>query len=178
MPTHVALLRSVNVGGRGKVTMAQLRALFEAEGLGGVRTWITSGNVLFEIDRTEAELASRLEARVREELGLDTRVLLRDRAELDRAIADNPFLDRGAPGNQLFAVFLGQAPSPEAFARLDPQRSPPDAFALRDRTLYLHLPSGAADTRLTLPYIERCLGTWGTARNWNTTTRLAALLAE
>ena len=167
--TYAALLRGINVGGARKVSMAELAGVFAALGHEDVSTYIQSGNVVFSSSKAERAIAPALEAAIDERFGLDVRVMIRSHDELAAIAAGNPFGDaRG-----VHVVFLERAPAKSA--RLDPDRSPGDAFALVGRELYLQLPTGAGRTKLTLGYVETQLGVAGTQRNWNTLLRLIAL---
>lgn len=175
--THVALLRGINVGGKNRVSMAELAALFEAAGCAAVRTFIQSGNALFSAQpalarRLPGEIASRIEKRH----GLRVPVILRTAAELRQVAAANPFLGAGADPKRLHVAFLSAAPGREAVARLDPARSPPDTFTVHGSEVYLSLPNGVGRTRLTNDYLDRTLGTTSTLRNWNTVLELVSLL--
>ena len=96
--------------------------------------------------------------------------------ELAAIAGRNPFLatDKERDPATLHVAFLSEQPSAAAAAKLDPNRSPPDAFMLDGRELYLSYPNGSGRSRLTLDYLERCLGVQATARNWRTVQRLAA----
>lgn len=171
MSTYVALLRGINVGGRNVVPMAELRAeLEETLALEDVRTLIQSGNIVFR-SSSKARLAERIADAVDGAFGVRPGVVLRTPAELEAVAGASPFPDTP----KVHVVFLERAPTPKATASLDPERSPPDAFALVGRDLYLHLPNGAGRTKLTIDYLERTLGVRGTQRNWNTVLRLVAL---
>ncbi len=175
--THVALLRGVNVGGRNILAMSELAALFEEAGCEGVRTFIQSGNVLFAATEALArQLPGRIASRLEERHGLRVAVIPRTAAELGRVLARNPFLGAGANPKRLHVAFLSAAPGRAAVARLDPARSPPDAFAVEGREIYLSLANGAGRTRLTNDYLERTLGVSSTLRNWNTVQKLAAMM--
>ena len=175
--THVALLRGVNVGGKNLLPMTELAGLFEAAGCARVRTFIQSGNVLLAAPAALARrLPDEIAARVEDRHGLRLRVIVRTAAELRRVASRNPFLRSGADPKRLHVAFLSAVPGRAAVARLDPARSPPDAFAVRGSEVYLSLPNGAGRTRLSNDYLERTLGTASTLRNWNTVVRLAALL--
>lgn len=175
--THVALLRGINVGGKNLLPMLELAALFEAAGCAGVRTFIQSGNVLFAAPAAVAgRLAERIAARIQERHGLRVPVILRTAAELRRIAARNPFLRAGADPRLLHVAFLSAAPGRAAAARLDPARSPPDAFVVQGSEVYLSLPNGGGRTRLTNDYLDRTLGTTSTLRNWNTVLKLAAMV--
>ena len=169
----VALLRSINVGGNNRVPMEELRKLFARAGASDISTYIQSGNVAFRHKPiAEAKLKQKLEAALVETFGFAVPVVLRTHEELARTLSGNPFLKRGIDAKELHVCFLHDAPAAAAFARLDPNRSPPDEFALVGRELYLRHPNGVGNSKLTLAYLEKCLGTSGTARNWNTIGKL------
>ncbi len=175
--SHVALLRGINVGGKNRLPMPELAALFEGAGCTAVRTFIQSGNVLFAAPaalarRLPDEIASRIEKRH----GLRVPVILRSAAALRQVAASNPFLGAGAEPKRLHVAFLSAAPDRESVARLDPARSPPDAFAVKGSEVYLSLPNGVGRTRLTNDYFDRMLSATSTLRNWNTVLELVALL--
>ena len=172
---YVALLRGVNVGGRNKLPMADLRDIFSAAGYSAVQTYIQSGNVVFE---AEQDLAGRtpeiVTESIRRRFGYETVVVVRSREELRQVAASNPFDTSGDP-RFLQVAFLGDTPDAEAVSRLDPQRSPPDAFAVRGRHVYLHYPSGVARSKLTNEYLAAQLQTASTMRNWRTVLKLLEL---
>jgi uncharacterized protein (DUF1697 family) len=176
--TRVALLRAVNVGGRNRVPMAELRTALEAAGLKGVSTVLQSGNVVFDAPGSEGEAAAVIRATIAEAFGLDVGAVVRTAAEMHRVVGANPFLADGDSRDPatLHVAFLGARPAPGAAAMLDPDRSPPDALEVRGREVYLSYPGGSGRSRLTLGYLEQTLGVLGTARNWRTLERLAELL--
>lgn len=174
MTPCIALLRAVNVGGNNLLPMKALPALFTGLGHTDPVTYIQSGNVVFRCQNPDMQAVSAaLQQRIAEVFGLDVAVVTRTAAELARVVADNPFPAEGAQA--LYVMFLVNLPSEQAVARVDPLRSPPDRFVVRGREVYLHLDTGAGKTRLTGAYLEKCLGTLGTARNWRTVTRLLAM---
>jgi uncharacterized protein (DUF1697 family) len=173
---HVALLRGINVGGKNKLPMRELVALFEDAGCADVTTYIQSGNVVFcAAPRTAAKLTEQLRARIRERFGLEVPVVLRDAAELASAARANPFLARGDEPDRLHVMFLADAPSKAAVAALDPQRSPSDEFVVKGREVYLSLPNGVARSKLTNAWFDAKLGTVSTLRNWRTVLKLVEM---
>jgi uncharacterized protein (DUF1697 family) len=176
---YVALLRAVNVGGRNSLPMPALREALAAAGLDDVSTVLQSGNVVFRSGKTEAAVAKLVRATIADGFGLDTRALVRSGKELAAIAAKNPFLAgrETRDPKTLHVAFLEKAPTKAATAALDPDRSPPDAFAVRGREVYLSYPSGSGRSNLTLAYLEKVLRVEGTARNWRTVRRLAELLA-
>ncbi len=178
MPVFVALLRAVNVGGYGKLSMADLRTLLQKLGYSRVETYIQSGNVVFEAKGTGANVQRAVAAALEKHTGTSVGVILRTHEELSRVIARNPFAaEAAADGARVHAIFLARAAPAGAMAGLEriveqyPHRR--DRFQLAGDTLYLHLPDGAAETKFTGKALEKALGgVTGTARNWNTVLKL------
>jgi len=173
---HVALLRGINVGGKNKLPMAELVALFEAIGCERVSTFIQSGNVIFSADPgLRPLLPAKLSHAIKQAHGFDVPVVLRSARELDRVVEGNPFLARGEAVERLHVVFLADAPTPEGVRALDPSRSPPDQLMVQGSEIYLLCPNGLGKSRLTNAYFDSKLKTVSTVRNWNTVLKLAAL---
>ncbi len=176
---YVALLRGINVGGKNKLPMSDLRALFAEAGCEDVQTYIQSGNVLFRAEPgVAATLPETIAARIADRFGYRTPVVLRSAAELDAVIRNNPFIAQGASEDELHVYFLAGKPDAARVAALDPDRSPPDTFAVRGQEVYLRLPHGMGRTKLTNDYIDRTLRTTSTARNWRTVTKLRAMMGD
>ncbi len=158
--------------------MADLRGMFSDAGCAQVRTYIQSGNVLFEAERGLAERVPAIVTdAIRRRFGYETEVVVRSSREMRQVAASNPFDTSGDP-RLLHVAFLEDAPSAESMSRLDPERSPPDAFEVRGRCVYLHYPNGSARSRLTNEYLAARLGTASTMRNWRTVLRLVDMLAS
>ena len=175
LKTFVALLRGINLAGRNRVAMPELRSALEALGLEDVVTYIQSGNVVFRGHGGVRKLAASIEGEVAKAFGIGVVVVLRTPAELAKVAEGNPFLRAGADPSKLHVVFLSAKPTKEAAAQLDPERSPPGEFRVGGREVYLHLPTGFGRSKLTVDYFERGLGVSGTARNWRTVTKLVEL---
>ena len=171
--TFAALFRGINLGGKNKVPMRELAALFGSLGHEDVVTYIQSGNVVFtSAGRDTKRLTAAIEAAVGEQFGLDVRVVLRTHAELEEIETACPFDDA------VHVVFLDRPPAAADVEALDPDRSPGDSFAVAGSEIFLNLPRGAGRTKLTLAWFERRLGVVGTQRNWNTLLKLIAMTAE
>ena len=169
---YVALLRGVNVGGRNKLPMADLRDIFTEAGCAEVKTYIQSGNVVFEASKDLADRVPDIVVlAIRRQFGFETAVVVRSREELQEIAASNPFDTSGDP-RLLHVAFLEDTPGAEAVALLDPDRSPPDALEVRGRNVYLHFPNGVARSKLTNEYLASQLQTASTMRNWRTVLTL------
>jgi uncharacterized protein (DUF1697 family) len=175
-PTFIALLRGVNVVGKNRLPMKELAPLFEEAGAADVRTYIQSGNVLFTAAPSRvAGIPSLVSKAILDRFGFEPKILLRSAAELQAVASRNPFLLAGKDPAWLHVVFLADAPPAAAVARLDPARSPPDAFEVRGREVFLFLPNGMGRTKLGTDYLERTLATPCSARNWRTVLTLVEL---
>jgi uncharacterized protein (DUF1697 family) len=172
----VALLRGINVGGKNKLPMADLRALFGTLGHEDVATYIQSGNVVFTSSAKPARVASDIADGIVKEFGLQVPVIVRTRTELAKVAKSNPYLAAGADVAKLHVTFLADRPTAASIATLDPDRCPPDEFIVTGKEIFMHLPNGMGRTKLTIDYFEKRLGTHGTARNWNTVNKLLDLM--
>src|SRR5215469_1554567 len=192
MPTHVALLRGINVGGV-KLAMADLRQLLSSLGHTDVTTYIQSGNVVFTPSHSgpshsgaspsdTAALASGLRAAIAAEFGIDTPVIVVTRAELSDVISANPYPDEANP-RYVHAVFLPDEldePARKQIRQAEEQvrsQGSRDEAMLIGRTLYVHTPDGFGTSELakTLLAKRSSPAVRGTARNWNTVTKLLTL---
>ena len=173
---YVALLRGINVGGRNKLPMRELAEIFADAGCTDVSTYIQSGNVVFWAPAT---LATRIPGLITDAIAgrfdLQVPVVTRSAAEFERVVTGNPYLGIEPDFTKLHVFFLADHPTEAASASLDPNRSPPDAFQIQGGEIYLHLPNGAARTKLSNAYFDAKLGTTSTARNWRTVLKLHEL---
>jgi uncharacterized protein (DUF1697 family) len=174
-----ALLRGINVGGRSKVAMADLRRIAADLGLADVTTYVQSGNLVFTTRHGDVDEAiSGLEAAIASEIGLEITVIARTAQRLAEVAAGHPFASAQIEHRMLHVVFLADRPTSDAVAALDSDRSPPDRFEVRGDHIYLSYPGGSGRSKLSLDWFERELGVRGTARNWNTVTKLAEMTAQ
>lgn len=187
MPTHVALLRGINLAGHNKVAMADLRQVVASLGHADVATYIQSGNVVFSTGETDtAALAEGLEQAIATAFGVRIRVVVLSREDLARVMRDNPYADEPNP-RMVHAVFLSAEPGPEvaervAGARRQAEQKQPgsrDTAQVVGRTIFLHTPDGYGRSELAARVIQGNRGksadVVGTARNWATVTRLLAM---
>jgi uncharacterized protein (DUF1697 family) len=174
MAAIISLLRAVNVTGYNKVKMDALRELYESLGLRGAQTYIQSGNVVFRTDAKDlARLQKRIEDAIEKSYGFRTGVVLRTSAELKDIIRRNPFAKRsGIEPNKLVVSFLTGEPGPESKQKIAQIKVGPEELVLDGRELYIYYGGGIGTSKLTPAVIERALKVSGTARNWNTVTKL------
>lgn len=169
MTVFVGLLRAVNVGGTGRLPMSDLVAMAQAAGFARVRAYIASGNLVFESERSAAEVKATLEQALARYAGSPVAVMVRSADELAAVLAANPFPDR-AP-NRTVAVFLDAPPAPDYREGLVAPDGEEVVAGVRE--LYIHYGAGMAQSRFKLPAAQA-----GTARNMNTVARLVAMSRE
>ena len=193
MASHVALLRGINVGGRNKVPMAELREVVTALGHTGVTTYIQSGNVLFTTADTDtAKLAAALETAIEDRFGLWSSVVVLSRDELAEVLAANPYSDEPNP-RLVHVVFRNAEPAPEVRERIEAAVKAAAAKGSRDtahsagRALYLHTPDGFGRSELAQNLMrimtppskqKKQPALAATARNLATSTKLLSLCEE
>ncbi|HZZ58220.1 MAG TPA: DUF1697 domain-containing protein [Opitutaceae bacterium] len=176
---HIVLLRGVNVGGNRPLPMAGLRAWLQTLPFDNPRTLLQSGNVVLGSARLAgAALEAMLEREARRSLGLETEFHARSREEWDRILAANPFpKEAKADPSHLLILVHKSAPSAAAAQALQAAITGRERAAVRGRETFIYFPDGVGTSRLTGAVIARALGVAGTARNWNTALKLAALAA-
>lgn len=169
------LLRGINVGRAKRIAMADLRALLADLGGTDVRTLLQSGNVVLSAPAGPAELEAAVEEGIAERFGMDVRCLVRTAEELRAVASANPFPDV-EDGSRLMALFLSAVPDGALLAAHDPVAVDPGRVRAGDRVLYQWCPDGLMAAPAVGTYVEKHLGVAVTARNWNTVTKLVALL--
>jgi uncharacterized protein (DUF1697 family) len=177
MATFVALLRGINVGPAKRIAMADLRGLLGDLGFTDVRTLLQSGNAVFTTRSAKPEkLAQRIEGAIDGRFGLDVRCLVRSSDELHAVIEGNPLGHLATSGSKLMALFLSAAPDPKLLKAHDPRSLAPDEIRLGDRVIYQWCPDGVLAAPPAGGFAEKYLAVTVTGRNWNTVTKLGALL--
>jgi uncharacterized protein (DUF1697 family) len=168
MPTYIALLRAVNVGGTGKLPMTELKAMCVAEGFADVQTYIASGNVVFASGLPAAMVKAALEKRLAAYAGKPVGVIIRTAMELAAVLKANPF-PRAQP-NFTVAIFLDGPPPANTLAAIKGRQD--EEVRLGKREIYVAYASGMGRSKLKIP-----AATKGTARNINTIGKLVELAA-
>ncbi len=169
---YAAFLRGINVGGRTSIKMERLREVFRDLDFGNVKTYIQSGNVVFESDETDDErLAAKIEAAVEKEF-FKTPVMVRSINEIKDAVENNPFAGEEFEDRLFHLVFLAEKLSDEKTAMLLSNNRESEKFAVRNREVYCLLREGVANSLLGKKYIDNKLKTPATARLWRTINKI------
>jgi len=174
-PARIALIRAVNVGGRA-MPMAELRAMVTHLGFTDVHTLLQSGNLVFRGEGSDEAVEATLQAASEQRFGYQADYFVRTRKEWDEIIAANPFADeaRDDPA-RLVVVTLKSEIAGGAIEALRGAIKGREYAQTKGRCAYIVYQDGQGDSKLTISVVERALGTRGTARNWNTVLKLAAL---
>jgi len=180
MPVLISMLRGVNVVGRNQIKMEALRAVYKSLKFEDPRTFIQSGNVIFRTrQKNSPVLAKKIQDAIEDAFGFRPAVIVRTPDELRRAIAATPFPShRNLHPSKILVTFLSGEPGPEAQATLLGLRGYPEEVHLKGRELYIYFPNGAGQTNLPWSAVEKLLRVTGTARNWNSVTKMLAIAEE
>jgi uncharacterized protein (DUF1697 family) len=170
MTVYIALLRGVNVGGKHKLPMKALVSLMEKRGFAGVRSYIQSGNLVFQ---SNSRPAGTLEALIEQEFGFRPAVFLLTAAELRQALERNPYSPQ--EGKHLHLFFCDKTPASMDANYLHSLKSPGEEYTLVGKVFYLHAPDGIGRSKLAEKMGKAFPGVNMTARNLNTVKKLAEM---
>jgi uncharacterized protein (DUF1697 family) len=174
--TYVALIRGINVGGKTTLPMKNLVQILEDIGCEKVRTYIQSGNAVFQCNKNRrSNLAIEISSEIMKRLGVEPKVLLLENAELQEAINNNPF--KTDDGKTLHFFFLDSRPAHPDLEQLVSVKTPLEEFKLNEKIFYLYAPDGIGRSRLAAK-VEQALGVQATARNWNTVRKLMIMAGQ
>lgn len=177
MNTYLGILRGINVGGKNRLKMSDLKALCEKLGFESVETYVQSGNLVFKSMETETDqIAERLERGLYNEWGLEVPVLVFSKADWGKVIEENPFLRDPNKNPDWFHVTFLAKPSPvEGEQNWGSHIGEGEAIEVFSKAVYLYCPNGYAKTKLHNGYLEKALKVKATTRNWKTTLQLYKL---
>jgi uncharacterized protein (DUF1697 family) len=174
---YIALLRGINVGGKNKIKMETLRRVFSAElGFANVKTYINSGNVVFETSKKDdKKLAEAIEKAIEKEFSLRIKVMVRSADEIAEIVANNPFEGQFENEKDVHVFFLDEEMPAEKRDLLLSNNGENERYAVRGREIYCHLRVGVLDSLMGKDYIGKKLKISATARNWRTVNKILEL---
>lgn len=171
MKPYISLLRGINVSGQKPVRMADLKNLYQSLGLENVRTYVQSGNVLFESPEQDTEkLGKAIEKEIEKTFGFSVPVLIRSAADLRRILDNHPYKEEDP--NRVLVTFLYAPPEQSKLDDLSHYEDKVDQFAIGELEIYLFCPGGYGKTRLSNSFFEKKLSVLATTRNWKTVNKL------
>jgi uncharacterized protein (DUF1697 family) len=169
MSIYISLLRGINVSSQKKILMAELKALYEELGFANVKTYIQSGNVVFEYQKIKAtKLQEIIFEKINNHYGFEVPNLILTPKEVEEALKNNPYQNIEKP----YFTFLSETPTQENIDTLNSISFENEFFELKEKVIYSHYPNGAGKAKMTLNFFEKKLKVNGTARNINTTKKL------
>jgi uncharacterized protein (DUF1697 family) len=177
MNTYIVMLRGINLGSHFKIKMDDLKSSFEALGNKKVRTYIQSGNVIFESGQADIQkLSTIIKNKILTDFGFNVPVIMRNIDEMTKTAANNPYLKRnGLSIEKLHVTFLQELPDKSTVEILKEISFLPDEFVVEGKEIYLYCPGGYGKTKLNNNFFERKLKMEATTRNWKTVNELVAL---
>ena len=170
---YVAFLRGINVGGKNKIKMETLREVFSSLGFQTVKTYINSGNVIFETNKTtDKELAAKIEAAIEKQFGLNIKVMVRTIEEIKNIVETNPFAGQFETDKDLHVFFLDEELPPEKRDLLLSNNNENERYLVRNREIFCHLRVSVLDSLMGKDFIGKKLKVLATARNWRTVKKI------
>ncbi len=173
MTKYISFLRGINVGGKRKILMSDLKKLYEHLGYSNITTYIQSGNVIFDFDKkiNTRQLENEIQNSIFENYGFDVPVMIRSISEMKQSIASNPFRKTGNI-EQLHLTFLKENPDPDKLENIKKFEYPPDKFIIDNKYVFILFSGKSSDSKLTNSFFEKKLNVRATNRNWKTVNKL------
>lgn len=172
---YIVLLRGINVGGRNKLPMADLRELLRKNGYHNITTYIQSGNIILSSNNNANTINNHIKDLLHKTFNYTIAVITLTVAEINACFTNNPFLDTENDGKFLHVTFLNNAPSKALIPLLNINTQANETYKIIDKFVYLYTPDGFAKTKFTNTQFEKKLNTEATTRNWKTVGKLVAL---
>lgn len=180
MKTYIAILRGINVSGHKPIKMEALRSLCEDLGFKNTKTYIQSGNIVFQFKKMKLpELVKILANKIEDVFGFDVPVMVKEAEEIQTVLQNNPFLNKRKEDIvKLHVTFLNQEPDKAAIDKIKETQYASDEFIISGKAIYLFCPNGYGNTKLNNTFFENKLKVMATTRNWKTVTELANMAEE
>lgn len=177
MPAYISILRGINVSGNRMIKMDELRKMYESLKFKNVKTYIQSGNVLFEnMKMKPADLEKQISKQILKQFGFEVPVLVKDAEEFKTVLKNNPFVNvRKEDITKLHVTFLADEPNQTNVEKIKTGNYGADEFIISGKTVYLFCPNGYGNTKLNNTFFESKLKTSATTRNWKTINELAKM---
>jgi uncharacterized protein (DUF1697 family) len=178
MKTYIALFRGINVGGNNVLPMKELVARLESIGAQNVKTYVQSGNAVFQSEETSAPtLSNTISITIKKRRVFKPQVLMLELEELQKAVESNPLPEAESEPKTLHLHFLDSVPKNPDFDALESIKTDRERFVLKDSVLYLNAPDGIGRSKLAAN-TEKLLGVSMTGRNWRTVCKVIAMAKE
>ena len=177
MPIYISLLRGINVSGQKKIPMKELQAMYKSLKFKNVKTYIQSGNVLFETSTISiSTLQKKIEKKIKEVFTFDVVVLCYTIQEWKKIIKNNPF--KSEDEGRIYVTFLSDIPTKKPMDEINKVKNELEEISIIERAVYFFCPTGYGKTKLSNNFFENKLKVAGTTRNWKTVNTLLSLAEE
>ncbi|WP_417886558.1 DUF1697 domain-containing protein [Zunongwangia sp.] len=173
--TKIAILRGINVGGKRKILMKDLKTLCERLDLEKVSTYIQSGNIIFQSSQDNSALENKLEKAIFEQFGFEVPVIIRTAEEIQFLLTNNPFYTTETENTHLHLTFLKHIPTTENQQKTEALQYNPDRFLIHGKNVFLYCEGKYHKTKLSNTFFEKKLKVGATTRNWKTVIKLSEL---
>lgn len=176
---YISLLRGINVSGKNKIKMDELKSLYEHIGFEDVSTYIQSGNVIFTTDiKNKNELCKTIEVAIKEKYKFHVPVVLRTKSEILNIIKSCPFgsVDIENEGSKILVTLLSSLPAKDSLENITKFVADTEKLVLKDKEVYLYCPNGYGKSKLSNNFLEKKLGVSATTRNWKSLCKISDLL--
>ena len=177
MHTYISILRGINVSGQKKINMNDLKAVYESLSFKNVKTYIQSGNVLFQTKKiAERTIAHKIEQAIKKHYDFDVPVIVLTLDELNHAIGNNPFRkEKSINMDRVYITFLAEEAAKENVDKTNTLDFSPDRFVISGREIYIHCPISYGNSKINNNFFENKLKVTATTRNWKTVNELKRL---
>ena len=172
--TYVALIRGINVGGKNKVQMADLRLICSSLGWENIETYIQSGNIIFDSHESPAKLESIFKGALKNHFSISAPVMIIPSVNWLKAVEQLPFKDK--PIESLHLTWLASNTVPELTKKLETRESGTDQAIVADNKIYLKIDPPYHKTKLSNQFFEKTCNTQATTRNWKTVLKIQEML--
>lgn len=176
MNKYIVLLRGINVGGRNKLPMAELRTLLSTNGYKNVATYIQSGNIILNSTESVEKTNEHIKTLIKQQFDYEIPVVTLTTEDLKKCFTENPYLKIEYNIKNLHVTFLKDIPENDLVTDLNTNSSNNDSYTISGKSIYLHTPDGYQKTKFSNTQFEKKLNTQATTRNWRTTTKLYELI--
>lgn len=180
MQTYITILRGINVSGQKMINMEALKTLMKDLGFQNIKTYIQSGNLIFEHEKVDLyELAKQIEEQILQQYGFQVTVIIRTPGDFEHIINNNPFLiTRKEDTNKLHVTFLSSEPKEEYLAKITRPENIPDEFVISGDHVFVFCPNGYGNSKISNTFFENKLKVTATTRNWKTVMKLAEMARD
>jgi uncharacterized protein (DUF1697 family) len=175
---YIALLRGINVGGKNKIKMIDLKAMFESLSFKNVKTYIQSGNIIFDYDATDTmKLTNKIQEKISETFGFLVKTIIRSAEDFRNIANNNPFIkEPNIDLDKLYVTLMLEEPEQNTVLILDMKKEENEDFLIISKEIYLYCPNGYGETKLNNAMFEKKLNVSSTTRNWKTINNILGLI--